>query len=95
MITTTIRSLPSISAEELNSITIPNAPVQGETIGSLSKNHKVLLVFLRTFECAFCKQRLALHADLIQELIKANCVPVFVHMEDADTAENFLCQVRF
>jgi len=93
--------MPSITTEELNAIVIPqrgsNASANAsstETIGSLSNDHTVLLVFLRSFECAFCKQRLALHADLFQEFIKANCVPVFVHMEDEDTTENFLCQVR-
>jgi len=84
--------IPNVTSEDLQSITIDNAP--NETLHSLSLRHTVLVIFLRPFACAFCKQKIALAGDLFEDFMKLNTVPVFVHLEDKDTAENFMCSVR-
>ena len=86
-------NFPQVSKEQLQAISITTNP--SLNLLTLSRKHKVLLIFLRAFGCAVCKINIGITGDLYDDMLKLNCVPVFVHMEDRDTAENFFCSVRF
>lgn len=54
----------------------------GSTVAELSKNGKVMLMFLRHSGCTFCREALADLADQLDELSQAGIQPVLVHMGD-------------
>lgn len=61
----------------------------GQSILSISRNHPVMLVFLRHFGCTFCRAALAeISADL-DRLQSNGTKVVFAHMSDESTARNY------
>ena len=52
----------------------------GESIADLSKQNKILLVFVRHSGCCFCRQTLEQLSNSRLQLLSNNIVPVVVHM---------------
>ncbi len=52
---------------------------RGESLGDLSKNSKVMLIFLRHFGCTFCREGLTDLLKVKSKLEAENVVPVIVH----------------
>ncbi|EFC38397.1 predicted protein [Naegleria gruberi] len=61
----------------------------GVSVADLSKKHVVLLVFLRYFGCVFCQRSIVDIVNSLSSLIKLNCIPVFVHQESEQEADEF------
>ncbi len=61
-----------------------------QSLLELSRDKKVLVVFLRHFGCVFCRQLLSLLEDNYHFLLKNNVVPVLVYMTEHDIAADFL-----
>lgn len=62
---------------------------RGQTLSSLSSDHKVLLVFIRHLGCTFCRETVSSIAKFDDSLKGKNLVPVFVHMSDPEYADKF------
>lgn len=65
----------------------------GVTVLQLSKKHKILLIFLRYFQCAVCKATIDDVKNIFPTIIKMNAIPVFVHMESKAIADKFFSSV--
>ena len=61
----------------------------GANLLALTEASPVLLVFLRHFGCAFCRQAISDVADLKSELDKRGVRPVFVHLGTPERAKPF------
>jgi peroxiredoxin len=61
----------------------------GATLLELVEASPVLLVFLRHFGCAFCRQAISDVADLKGELAARGVRPVFVHLGTPERAKPF------
>ncbi|EFC41756.1 G protein signaling regulator [Naegleria gruberi] len=64
----------------------------GVTVEELSRKHIVLLIFLRYFGCVFCQKSVVQIVSCLSNLIKLNCVPVFVHQESKEEADEFFSE---
>lgn len=65
---------------------------QGSNLQEMSHQWPVLLVFLRSFGCTFCRETLADLAYLREDLERSGKALVIVHMSDEDQAELFMSQ---
>jgi NMD protein affecting ribosome stability and mRNA decay len=72
----------------INQMTIYNHP-QKLSVAQLSEQHKVLLVFLRFFQCPFCQATIAKVALNYKTLIQLNTIPVFIHQETEEYAMDY------
>ena len=61
----------------------------GANLLALTESSPVLLVFLRHFGCAFCRQSLAKVQELRGELEKLGVRPVFVHVGTPERAKPY------
>ena len=61
----------------------------GASLLALTEASPVLLVFLRHFGCAFCRQAISDVAELKGELDKRGIRPVFVHLGTPERAKPF------
>ena len=61
----------------------------GANLLALAEASPVLLVFLRHFGCAFCRQAISDVADLRAELGRRGVRPVFVHLGTPERAKPF------
>ena len=61
----------------------------GKTLGELSREKPVLLVFLRHFGCIFCREALKDIAGKRKSFEDRNVNIVLVHMADNETAESY------
>lgn len=61
----------------------------GATLLSLAESSPILLIFLRHFGCAFCRQAISDVADLSNHLAAQNVRPVFVHLGTPERAKPF------
>ncbi len=61
----------------------------GTTLLALAEASPILLIFLRHFGCAFCRQAISDVADLRDELAAHRVRPVFVHLGTPDRAKPF------
>src|SRR4051812_14941380 len=61
----------------------------GKSLLQLTEESPVLLIFLRHFGCAFCRQAISDIADVKGELQKRGVRPVFVHLGTPDRAKPF------
>jgi len=59
------------------------------SVGQLSQQHKVLLVFLRHFQCIYCQATILKIAAHHQVLLQLNTIPVLIHQESKENAEKF------
>jgi peroxiredoxin len=62
---------------------------RGWSLRQISGKKPVMLIFLRHFGCAFCREALADIADLREEIERLGLHIVFVHMTDSNSAEPF------
>jgi len=62
------------------------ATESGTTLLALADESPLLLVFLRHFGCAFCRQAISDVAELRPELVKRGIRPVFVHLGPPELA---------
>jgi peroxiredoxin len=62
---------------------------KGNNLYDLSMQHGVLVVFLRHFGCAFCREALHELGEQKKSLVKSGVKLVFVHMSDDETADLF------
>lgn len=60
-----------------------------ENLMELTNKSPVFLIFLRHFGCVFCKEALHDLADKKQEFIDRGIRMVFVHMSDAEVADEY------
>jgi hypothetical protein len=74
------------SVDELAAALASIETESGSTLLALAEESPVLLVFLRHFGCAFCRQAISDVADLRPELIKRGVRPVFVHLGPPELA---------
>lgn len=65
---------------------------QGEVLGDLGSNKKLLLVFVRHFGCTFCRENVDEISKMKDKISELNLEPVFVHMSDPAFAEDFFQQ---
>ena len=62
----------------------------GKTLGELSNERPLLLVFLRHFGCTFCREAVAEIAELRKDIEAKGTQLAFVHLSDDDEkAQNF------
>jgi peroxiredoxin len=61
----------------------------GESLAELTKDHPVLLVFLRHFGCTFCREALSDLASQKAEIEELGTELVFVHMASNEVAERY------
>ncbi len=61
----------------------------GSNLAELSADGPVLLVFLRHFGCIFCRESLYDISRKFQEFVDSGVKPVFVHMDENQTAEEY------
>ena len=61
----------------------------GKTLGELSREKPVLLVFLRHFGCIFCREAMKDIAAKRKSFEEKNIHIVLVHMADNETAESY------
>jgi peroxiredoxin len=61
----------------------------GKTVHELSLNKTVLLVFLRHFECVFCRESLIELAKKRALIVESEVELVFVHMSSNETADKY------
>ncbi len=61
----------------------------GATLLALTEQSPVLLIFLRHFGCAFCRQAISDISGLREELARRNVRPVFVHLGTPERAKPF------
>ncbi len=61
----------------------------GATLLALAASSSILLIFLRHFGCAFCRQAIADVSELRQDLAARNVRPVFVHLGTPERAKPF------
>ncbi len=62
---------------------------EGDSLGDLSDETTVFLVFLRHFGCTFCREALADIAKRRSNIEEKGIKLVFVHMTDHETAERY------
>lgn len=65
---------------------------QYQTLFDLSKNNKVLLVFVRHFGCTFCRETVSEIAKIDESIKTKNWELVYVHMSDPDFGEEFFAK---
>lgn len=63
-----------------------------ENLIELSFEKNILLVFVREFGCAFCKETIKELAHIESIIKKRNLEVVFVHMSDHEDADNFFAK---
>lgn len=78
--TTNERAVESIQTMSFNT---------GERLGEVSKDHPVMLIFLRHFGCTFCREALSEISMKREELTSTGTKIVFVHMADNETATRY------
>jgi hypothetical protein len=61
----------------------------GTTLLALTEQSPVLLIFLRHFGCAFCRQAISDVAELREELARRGVRPVFVHLGTPERAKPY------
>jgi peroxiredoxin len=61
----------------------------GKTLGELSNERPVLLVFLRHFGCTFCREAVAEITQLRQDIEARGAQLAFVHLSDEASAQKF------
>ena len=77
------------SADEIARVFALIRTESGVSLLALTEASPVLLVFLRHFGCAFCRQAISDVADLKSELDKRGVRPVFVHLGTPERAKPF------
>ncbi len=65
---------------------------QGDTLFELSKDKKVLLIFVRHLGCTFCRETVSEIAKLEENLKGKNLTSVFVHMSDPSFGDEFFAK---
>jgi peroxiredoxin len=65
---------------------------QSQTLFDLSKNNKVLLVFVRHFGCTFCRETVSEIAKIDETIKTKKWELVYVHMSDPDFGEEFFAK---
>src|ERR1700761_8279041 len=75
------------TAEETAALLASVRTESGTSLLELAEASPVLLVFLRHFGCAFCRQAISDIADLRGELEKRGVRPVFVHLGPSELAK--------
>jgi peroxiredoxin len=77
------------SAEETAQLLASIHTESGANLLELAQASPVLLIFLRHFGCAFCRQAISDVADLHDELNRRGVRPVFVHLGTPERAKPF------
>lgn len=67
----------------------------GNDLDSLSKSFPVILVFLRHFECIFCKEAIRDLASRRAQLETKNVKVIFVHMSSEQVADTYFADSSF
>lgn len=62
---------------------------QNKTLGQLSSEQSVLLVFVRHFGCTFCRETVSEIAKIEKALVGKKLTLVFVHMSDPSYGDEF------
>ncbi len=62
---------------------------KGDNLLALSRQHGILLVFLRHFGCTFCRKGLATISEKRAEIEEKGLIIVFVHMTTSDVADTY------
>jgi peroxiredoxin len=62
---------------------------KNRSVLELSNEKSILLVFLRHFECVFCRESLVDLASKRKEIIAKDIEMVFVHMSSSEIAESY------
>lgn len=65
---------------------------QNISLLELSRNHNVLLVFVRHFGCTFCRETVAEMSKIESAINERHLTPVFVHMSDLDFGNEFFAR---
>jgi len=94
---TVFSRIKKIELNTLESMVIYNFP-SGDpmTVSRFSQSdHKILLLFLRHFNCIFCQATICKVASYYKSLIQMNTVPVLVHQESPDCANEFFSSNLF
>jgi hypothetical protein len=83
-----IQKIDSTIMEEMIIYNFPSS--EKMSVASFSeRKHKILLVFLRHFNCAFCKATICKVASYYKTLLQLNTIPVFVHQESEECANEY------
>ena len=77
------------SRSPLDEILMQIQTESGGNLSALTKLSPVLLIFLRHFGCAFCRQAISDIADLRTQLEERNVRPVFVHLGTPERAKPY------
>ena len=79
----------AIPPEEIAEVMASVETESGSNLLALAEASPVLLVFLRHFGCAFCRQAISDVAELRGELDQRGVRPVFVHLGTPERAKPF------
>jgi len=68
---------------------------EGNEIETYSHSFPLILVFLRHFECVFCKEAIRELSQMRPELEEKKVKVIFIHMSDAEVANKYFSEFNF